>query len=70
MGTISSKQKTPQIDTSTNLMKTTKLNKTPSHPSLKQIKHKITTDSTKLKMNSNKENQLQPLFSKKNCKNS
>ena len=55
MGTISSKQKTSQIDTSTNLMKTTKLNKTPSHPSLKQIKHKITTDSTKLKMNSNKE---------------
>lgn len=51
-------------------MKTGKLKKAPSNPSLKQIKHKITTESTKHKMISNKENQLQPLFPKKNIKNS
>ena len=36
------------------MMKTTKLNKTPSNPLIKPIKHKVTSQNMRLKTNSDK----------------
>ena len=49
-------------------MKTAHLDRTPSHPTLRHIKHKITHNNNKVKINENKENQCSPLFPRMNPK--
>ena len=49
-------------------MKIAQLNRTPSHPSFKQIKHKITPNKTRLKTYTDKENTCKPILPKMNLK--
>ena len=50
------------------LMKTAYLDRSPSHPTLKQIKHKITHNNNRLKFSENKENHCSPIFPRMNTK--